>query len=500
MHVLVTGGTGLVGKSSVDQLLERGHTVRLFARNAERDCYLWESGVEAYAGSVGRDEDVHGAAEGCDGILHIVGIVDEVPPDATFDNINVLGTRRIVREAERAGVRRLVYVSSLGADRGRSEYHRSKRAGEEIAKEFAGDWLICRPGNVYGPGDQVISLLLKMVRTLPAIPVIGGGDQPFQPIRAQDLAVALALAVEWEEPAREVLELAGGERVTMNELLDIFELITDRSPTRIPIPESVALAGAALAEFVGVEIPINGDQIVMLLEENVIPPERTNALTEVFGVTPVLLTDGLAELADSLPEQLPQEGYGSLHRQRYWADIQECGIPADELFEMICRDFHALTPEGLVEVGAEPGTPKSIHEGATLTMAIPLRGNIQVRVEEVEGRTITCVTVEGHHLAGIIRFIVREIGELVRFEVRSYSRASRMLDSVGMAAVGRRLQKATWRGMVEEVVRRAGGYAASGVEEDSSVMTDREAARIERWIEERVITRRREQESSKLRR
>jgi hypothetical protein len=118
----------------------------------------------------------------------------------------------------------------------------------------------------------------------------------------------------------------------------------------------------------------------------------------------------------------------------------------------------------------------------------------------VEGRTITCVTVEGHHLAGIIRFIVREIGELVRFEVRSYSRASRMLDSVGMAAVGRRLQKATWRGMVEEVVRRAGGYAASGVEEDSSVMTDREAARIERWIEERVITRRREQESSKLRR
>ncbi len=500
MHVLVTGGTGVVGKVAVDRLLEREHTVRLLSRHAERDKDLWEEGVEPYPGSVGRDEDVRGAAEGCRAILHIVGIVDEVPPEVTFENINVQGTRRIVEEAERAGVDRLVYVSSLGAERGTSEYHRSKHRGEEITQAFSGNWLVCRPGNVYGPGDQVISLLLKLVRTLPAIPIIGNGNQPFQPVWVEDLAAALALAVECPEPSRAVLELAGAEQVTLNGLLEIFERITDRHPQRIPVPEMIALAGAQVADWVGMEVPVNADQILMLLEENVIQPGKTNALTEVFGVTPIPLEKGLTKLADSLPEKLPSEGVGKLHRQRYWADIAGSRLDADQLFTMVCREFYTLVPSNLLEVGAEPGTPVTLEEGATLTLDIPLRGHIQVRVEEIANRGVTMSTVEGHHLAGIIRYLVRERegGRLIHFEVRSYTRASRLVDSLGMAAVGRRLQKTTWRSMVEEVVRRSGGEAVGGIEEQAGVLDEEEAAHVERWAEQRVIERRREQESARL--
>src|SRR5690606_33920037 len=126
----------------------------------------------------------------------------EDPPEVTFEKVNVEGTRALLAEAERAGARRFVYVSSLGAPQGTSDYHRSKAAAEEAVRASGLDWLILRPGNVYGPGDEVISLLLKMVRTLPAIPVIGDGDQPFQPVWAEDLAQALALAVERREPSR----------------------------------------------------------------------------------------------------------------------------------------------------------------------------------------------------------------------------------------------------------------------------------------------------------
>ncbi len=500
MHVLVTGGTGVVGKAAVDRLLERGHTVRLFSRHAERDSGLWAEGVEACPGSVGSDKDVRGAAEGCGAILHVAGIVDEVPPEITFENINVQGTHRIVAEAERARVARLVYVSSLGADRGTSDYHRSKRRGEEISQIFSGSWLVCRPGNVYGPGDEVISLLLKMVRTLPVIPVIGSGNQPFQPMWVEDLAAALALAVEWQEPSREVLELAGAEPVTMNELLDILERITDRHPQRLPVPEAIALAGATLADWVGMEVPVNSDQILMLLEENVIGPGRRNALIEVFGVTPIPLEEGLKKLADVLPEKLPSEGVGPLHRQRYWADIASSQLDAEQIFQMIRQEFYALVPSSLVEVGAEPGTPMTLEEGATLTLDVPLRGHIQVRVEEIANRSVTMSTVEGHHLAGLIRYLVRERngGGLIHFEVRSYTRPARLVDSLGMAAVGRRLQKTTWRSMVEEVVRRSGGEAVGGIQEESTVLNEEAASHVERWAEQRVIERRREQESARL--
>jgi uncharacterized protein YbjT (DUF2867 family) len=497
MHVLVTGGTGLVGRAAVNSLISRGHTVRLMSRHAERDAQQWEEGVEAHQGSVASDDDVRGAAEGCEAVLHVAGVVDEDPPQVTFEEINVEGTRRMVRESERAGVRRFIYVSSLAAERGSSDYHRSKAAGEEATRAFRGNWLIVRPGNVYGPGDEVISTLLGMVRKLPAVPVLGGGDDAFQPVWVEDVGEALAMAVEWEEPARQALDLAGVETTNMNELLDLLEALTDKSPVRVPVPEFLARAGAGLADLLGVDAPVTVDQIKMLVEGNVIPPGESNALTEVFGITPLPLPEGLARLADTLPEQLPSEGRGTLHRQRYWADIQGSRLDADALFEMVRRDFGDLTPDALLEVGAEPGTPVELDEGATLTLAVPLRGHIQVRVAEIEGRAITCVTIEGHFLAGMIRFLVEEHGEELRFEVRSYTRAADLMDQIGMQTIGQVAQKATWGSVVEEVVRRSGGEAPEGVESRSDELEGEAAAELEAWVEELVLERVREEESAR---
>jgi uncharacterized protein YbjT (DUF2867 family) len=491
MHVLITGGTGVIGKPTVDRLLEYGHTVRLLSRNADRDASLWVSGVEPFPGSVGRDEDVRNSADGVDAILHIVGVVDEIPPEVTFENVNVQGTARMIREAERAGVGRFVYVSSLGADRGSSDYHESKRRGEEIVQRFPGNWLICRPGNVYGAGDQVVSLLLKVVRTLPVIPLIGDGEQKFQPVWAEDLATALARAVERDQPARRVLEIAGAEQVTLNELLNHLAEITGRDPHRLPVPEFIARAGADLANGIGMKVPINGDQIQMLLEENVIRPGNPNALTDIFEVEPTPLAKGLALLADLLPEKPPSEGVGALHRQRYWADIVGGQFDADGVFELVRKEFARLVPEHLLEVGSEPGTPLTLEEGSTLTMEIPLRGHIQVRVEEIANRAITCMTLEGHHLAGVIQFLVQEANGRIRFEIRSFTRAARVIDGISMATVGRRLQRATWAGMVEAVVERTQGTAPDGVEQEEIELPDREAARIDRWADSLVLRRQR---------
>jgi NADH dehydrogenase len=241
-------------------------------------------------------------------------------------------------------------------------------------------------------------------------------------------------------------------------------------------------------------VRVTGDQITMLTEENVIPTGRPNALTDVFGVTPLTLAEGLGKLVDSMPERLPQEGTGSLERQRYWADIRGCKLTADELFETLRREFYTLPPSGLLDVGVEPGTPQELSVGNTMTMALPLRGNIQVRVVDISGRAVTCVTLRGHPLSGAIRFLVEEQpGEVLRFEIRSFTRPSDIVDFIGMRTFGKIAQKATWHSVVQALVDRSGGEAPDGVQDETSTLKGQDAEDVEKWVEELVMAQKREE-------
>src|SRR3954471_16491272 len=288
MRVLVTGGTGVIGQAAVTEILAAGHTVRLLSRNAAQDARQWPVGVESWPASVGEHDELRGCAEGCDLVVHVAGIVEESPP-ATFESVNVEGTRAIVREAERCKVGRFIFVSSLGAEAGESPYHRSKRRAEDIVRNFAGGWIILRPGNVYGPGDEVVSLLLNMVRTLPVIPVIRSGAEKFQPIWVGDLAAAIMTAVNRPDLHGRVLDLAGSDQTSINDVLTRLAEITGRNPARVPIPSFIASAGASIAGMLGAKLPINESQLTMLSEENVIKVPGGNALTAVLHITPTPL-------------------------------------------------------------------------------------------------------------------------------------------------------------------------------------------------------------------
>ena len=493
MRVLVTGGTGVVGEATVAALLRRGHQVRLLARHAEDDARAWPSGVEARPGDVTDPASLRGAADGCDAVLHVVGIVAESPPAATFERVNVEGTRHVVEEAARAGVPHLVYVSSLGADRGQSDYHRSKLAGEEVARTFTGRWVVVRPGNVYGPGDEVVSLLLRMVRTLPAVPVIAGGDQEFQPVWADDVGEALAVAAERADLVGQTLEIAGPDRTCMHDLLDRFGALTDRKPVRLPLPGAIASLGVKLFDAVGVSLPINEGQLTMLAEGNVIERSEGNALQTVLGVAPTPLDAGLRKLLDALPEQLPEEGVGALQRRRFWADIVGARRTCEELLHGLCVRFHDVTPDQM-DLDAEPGTPDAVlQEGQTVTMALPMRGTVQVRVAALEPTSLTLQTVAGHPLAGAVRFsFTPQPSEgAVRFQVEVVERAASAVDWLAMAALGSRMQRANWREIVETLVEESGGAAPQGVQERSETLEGENAERVETWLRELALARKR---------
>jgi NADH dehydrogenase len=491
MKVLVTGGTGVIGQAAVTELLRCGHSVRVLSRSAKEVADQWPDGVEAWPAAITEQNELRGCAEGCDLVLHVAGIIDESPPDNTYETVNVEGTRLIVREAERCKVGRFIYMSSLGADTGTSAYHRSKRRAEEVVRGFAGGWIIMRPGNVYGPGDEVISLLLTMVRTLPVVPVVGDGDQQFQPIWVEDLAAAIAEAVRRTDLHGQVLEVAGEERTSLNDMLSRISEITGRQPARMPVPAFLASAGVSVASMLGVKLPLTESQLTMLTEGNWIKTPGANALTGIFQIKPTPIDSGLRKLADSMPEQTPDKGVGAFKRKRFWIDLAGSHLTAEELFARFRARFAELVPLTM-DVRAEPDAPTMLEKGATITMKLPVRGNVQVRVEELTGREAVLVTLAGHPLAGAVRFLAEQIADVLRFQVQLYDRPANLADWLMMRAVGESVQARSWESLLQALLAESGASAGTPVQHDEEVLDADKTERVEGWLRDLIVARKRE--------
>ena len=478
MRILITGGTGLVGNAVVQALSDRGHNLRILSRHAHE--YRGGDNIEPWAASVTDAASLAGAAVDCDVVLHIAGIVAESPPDLTFQSVNIEGTRNVVREADINAVRRLIYVSSFGADVGSSDYHKSKLEAEGIARSFPRDAVIVRLGNVYGPGDEVISTLVKLVRALPVIPIIDAGDQEFQPVWHEDAGAALAAIVEDNEASGQILNLVGPDVVTLNRLLDVMAEITGQQPKRIPLPSSIAGVAARFAATAGIDIPLKPDVLQMLLDGNALRAGQQNALDRY--VTPQMhITTGMRRLLESMPEQELDEGFGAPQHRRFWVRIENPSFDADELFRMFCADYAPFLP---VERAEQQDNPRGLVEGETITLALPLRGDIPVRVEQATDNAVTLVTVDGHPLAGFVRFTFKSTATGLLFEINVYDRPATLIDTVGMALGGNYAQRSTWIAAAENMLEKSGGTSSEGVQHESHKLNEHDVQRVVDWLDQ----------------
>ena len=232
MKLLVTGATGFLGGALVPMLREAGHEVRVLARGGAPDA--GSLGCELVSGDVRDVATVRRAVDGRDAIYHLAGLVSRDPRDAhKMYELHVTGTRVLLAEAERAGVRRVVLASSSGTigvsstrrvatedddypieTVGRWPYYLSKIYEEKIAVETARRGLpvvILNPSLLLGPGDSRLSSTQDIYRfLLGRIPVMPRGGISFVDVRDAARAFVAALtrgnagerhllgAVNWE--------------------------------------------------------------------------------------------------------------------------------------------------------------------------------------------------------------------------------------------------------------------------------------------------------------
>lgn len=484
VRILVTGGTGLVGRATVEALRDRGHLVRVLARRTPGSRLDAIEGVEYRRADLADPATLHGCCDDCEVVVHAAAAVHLPGGPEALERLNVGGTRLLVQEALRAGVRRIVHVSSLGAERGTSEYHRTKRTAELLVRETAHEWVILRPGNVYGPGESHVARFMHAMRTWPVVPVPGDPDQRFQPIWIEDLACCIAQAALEPVHAGRTYELVGPDTVSMRELHEWVGAIVGRHPPLLRVPVALIEAGVPVLETLGLPVPISRDEVRMVTEGNLPFDPHDDTLPRVFGIVPMRLAEGLRRLARATPEQLPGSGVGTVTERRYRVRIRGGTHDAAALLAAVSKRFVQLMPSSTADAGTEPASNTTLRPGAMVSIALPLRGHTQVRVEAVTDTSVTCATLAGHVLAGMVRFRTEDAPDGVVFEVHTVDHAGSWLDRIGLALGGLQVKQWTWRRFVRDVVRLSGGDAPDGIERESTPLSAHETDALRRRLEE----------------
>src|SRR3990172_10206023 len=167
-EVLVTGGTGFLGKAVSRALISRGYLPRLLVRIGS------EGGIpddirrasRVTPGDITNRESVENAAQSTNAIVHLAGIIREAPgKDVTFERVHGEGTRNAVHAAKWWRIPPFVHLNALGAGPGSTgRYFDSKGRAEEIVRQSGLAWTIFRPSGIFGPGDRFIGELGRALR------------------------------------------------------------------------------------------------------------------------------------------------------------------------------------------------------------------------------------------------------------------------------------------------------------------------------------------------
>ena len=273
--VTVFGGSGFLGRHTVRALARAGWRVRAAVRRPDLAGHLQPMGVvgqiHAVQANLRYPASVAAACAGADVVVNLVGVLAPSGKQS-FDAVHAAGARAVAKAAREAGVRRLIHVSAIGADRkSASAYARSKAAGEAGVLEEFPDALILRPSLVFGPEDDLFNRFAGMARISPLLPLIGGGKTRFQPVFVGDVAAAIANAAAGAGKAGQIYELGGPEVLSMRQIMDKVLAWSDRERGYVRLPFWAAkLLGLLTVPLPNAMRPITVDQVRLLASDNLV--------------------------------------------------------------------------------------------------------------------------------------------------------------------------------------------------------------------------------------
>lgn len=289
--ILVTGGTGFIGRNLVRTLVESGYQVRILLRPSKRSPKLPTGiSVEVAVSSLSDERGLRAAMKGVNTVFHLAG-AEGSGAHGDLNAVDIEGTAGVVRSAEQAGIEHLIMVSHLGASR-QSAYSvlKAKGIAENWIQNGSIPYTILRTEAVFGPGDHFTVPIHKLLKSSPLFFIPGDGSARLQPISVKDLVTCLLLTLENPKMVNRIIPVGGGEILSYMEIVTAVMQATRKKKPIIQITPGYLRTVAMWIDQLNPRFPMSIYWLDALAEDRTCP---TDALPREFGIIPMRFMQNL---------------------------------------------------------------------------------------------------------------------------------------------------------------------------------------------------------------
>lgn len=282
--ILVTGGSGFVGKALVTRLAHQGERVRVLSARDDKALKRLGQFVEIAQGSLYNIESLYRAMIGVHTVFHLAS-AQWWGRKHDLERIDVRGTQNVIAAGRSARIGRLVVLSHLGAASSSAfTLLRIKGQVEEMVRASGLAYTIFRSGVVFGQGDTFINGIAQLLRANPLIFLQPGrGESLLHPLYIGDLVEALARSMEHLDTVDQTLSVGGPEYMTFNEIVRTVMRVTNAPRLIVPVPPWTLRAFAGIISRFFPYFPLTAQWLDLLASNRTAP---MSTLYDFFEMQP----------------------------------------------------------------------------------------------------------------------------------------------------------------------------------------------------------------------
>jgi NADH dehydrogenase len=284
-RVVVTGAAGFVGSHACRALAADGWRVLALVRNAAKAAErLAHLRVDIRVGDLLDAAYLRSSMDGASAVVHLAAVAIERDGDS-YESANVSATRGVLDAAIAASVERFVYMSQNGADSNSTHrFLRSKGAAQDLITTSGLDWTVLRPSVIFGPEDEFVNVLARLVRLTPLIlPLPARGVARFQPVAVDDVAAVIVRALADDTTGQHIYPLGGSAELTLRQIAERILIAMNTHRMIIGVPTAAVRPFVAALWHLVSRPPVTTELLDTLALDNTVP---MNMLTSVFDITP----------------------------------------------------------------------------------------------------------------------------------------------------------------------------------------------------------------------